>query len=179
MRNRIAFLNEFRTDHRGSMTVEFVAFAPLLIAALVVSFEFGRAFWAFDVVTRDVRAGVRYLARNSATPPPYGSDDCPASARNVVETGLPNGVDANKHFPWKGITTATFLCPSQTFDALCPSLNDCGLNDDGSVITMTATVPVSLSLMDVVNRLAGLSGSARIDVTYPLTVSYQARYIGN
>jgi hypothetical protein len=179
MRKQVAYLMEFVTDHRGSMTVEFVAFAPLLIAALVVSFEFGRAFWAFDVVTRDVRAGVRYLARNSATPPPYGANLCPATARNVVETGLPNGVDANKHFPWKTNPAATFSCPSQTFDDLCPLLNDCGLNDDGNVITMAATVQVSLSLMDVVNRLAGLTGAARIDITYPLTVTYQTRYVGN
>ena len=185
MRRAVAYLNELLKNRSGSMTVEFVAFAPLLLASLTLAFEFGRAFWAYDVVTRDVRAAVRYLTRNSVNPPPYTST-CPASAENVAQTGLPgDSADANKHFPWKG-ASATFQCVSVTFDALCPSLNDCGLNDDGSVVTMTATVQVTLPMIGVLNNLAEWVGSlagqpanSSIGVTYPLKVSYQARYVGN
>src|SRR5688572_7213513 len=115
MRKPVAYLNEILKNPNGSMAVEFVAFAPLLIAALVISFEFGRAFWAYDVITRDLRASVRYLSRNAANPPPYGSDVCPTTAQNIAQTGSPaSGADANRHFPWKGVT-ATFTCPSVAF----------------------------------------------------------------
>ena len=177
MRNRVAYVTEFLKSPTGSMTVEFVAFAPLLIAALVVSFEFGRAFWAYDVITRDVRAGVRYLARMSTPPSP---PNCPAAALNITQTGLhDNGLDANKHFPWKG-ASATFTC------TVARSFTAADYNDAGQVIAMTATVPVTLSLLQALNRLsqwvsllAGRSAGAATPISYPLTVSYEARYIGN
>jgi TadE-like protein len=179
MRNLVSLLWKFVTDRSGTMTIEFVAIVPIFVVTLIFGFEFGRAFWAFDVVARDVRAGVRYLSRNATTPPPYGSDACPGSARNMVETGSPSlSLDASKHFPWKG-ATATFQCPSQTFDQLCPSLNDCGLSEPGSVVTMTATVPISLSVIYILNRMLDLSGANQIQASIPLTVSYQERYIGN
>ena len=142
------------------MTIEFVAFAPLLLAALVFSYEFGRAFWAFDVVTRDVRAGVRYAARLSTPPPP----DCPAFARNIAQTGSPvDATDESKHFPWKGVS-ATFTClPGSITNSF----------------TMEATVPITLSLLDFFNRFLNLDEATSIKLGYPLTVSYQARYIGN
>ena len=177
MRRRVAYLKEFLKNPRGSMTVEFVAFAPLLIAALVVSFEFGRAFWAYDVITRDVRAGVRYLSRMSTPPSP---PNCPTAVQNIAQTGLhDNGLDANKHFPWKGVS-ATFTCTvARTFTAT-------DYNDAGQVIAMTASVPVTLSLLEVLNRLfewvnavSGQPADSALAVSYPLTVTYEARYIGN
>src|SRR5262252_8844339 len=80
-------------DRAGSMTVEFVAVIPVLLAALAFSFEFGRALWAYDVMTRDVRAGVRYLSRavNSVAAP-----NCPAAATTFVT----NGISGSAHFPW-------------------------------------------------------------------------------
>ena len=169
MRGSGSYRNGFFRSANGSMTIEFVAFAPLLIAALVISYEFGRAFWAFDVVTRDVRAGVRYLARMSTPPEPPA---CPTAAQNIAETGLPAvGEDASKHFPWKG-AAASFACSSTAFSGA-------DFNDGGQVITMTADVPVTLTLLEFINRSLGLAGDAAIDSTYSLTVSYQARYIGN
>ena len=178
MRMSIAYPSEFLKDPRGSITVEFVAIVPLFVAALVVGFEFGRAFWAYDVLTRDVRASVRYMTRNAVTPPPYASNMCPVSAENIAQTGSPSdNADANKHFPWKGVA-ATFTCPSVAFEAVCVSQPLCGFNDDGRIVTMTATVPLTLALGDVMNRVLNLSGSARI-APFSLRVSYQSRYIGN
>jgi Flp pilus assembly protein TadG len=173
----VASLSEFLRNRNGSMAVEFVAFAPLLIAALIVSFEFGRAFWAYDVVTRDVRAGVRYLARSPTAPSP---PNCPTAAENIAQTGLyTSGLDANKHFPWKGVT-ATFTC------TVARSFATPDYNDAGQVITMTANVPITLTLLQVLNRLSQWVGSVAhqsagpaIPTSYSLTVSYEARYIGN
>ena len=171
MRVSAAYLHKFLKNGHGSMTVEFVAIAPLFIAALVIAFEFGRAFWAYDVITRDLRASVRYMTRNAGTPPPYASDACPVTAENIAQTGLPaDNADANKHFPWKG-AAATFTCPSVAFSAA-------NYNDDGRVVTMTATVPLTLALGNAINRVLDLSGSARI-APFSLRVSYQSRYIGN
>src|SRR6185295_11496153 len=104
MRKLVAYLTEVLKNPSGSITVEFVAFAPLLLATLTISFEFGRAFWAYDVITRDLRDSVRYLSRNAATPPPYAMDVCPDTAKNVAQTRSPvDSLDVNRHFPWKGV----------------------------------------------------------------------------
>jgi Flp pilus assembly protein TadG len=163
MRKPGAYLNEFLKDLRGSMTVEFVTFAPLLIAALVVSFEFGRAFWAYDVVTRDLRAAVRYLSRA----PSYSSGS-KTQAEALAKTGTPTGTTL--HFPWTN---------SATFAYVEPAIITGQYNDDVRVFTMTANVPVTLSLVDFMNRFLSLSGGAAIATNYTLSVSYQARYIGN
>ena len=172
MRSQVAYLSEFLKNPKGSMTVEFVAFAPVLIAAMVVSFEFGRAFWAYDVITRDVRGAVRYLTRDSTAQPPYAGNVCPQAARYIAQTGSPtDGAEGSKHFPWKGVTP-TFQCLSVAFTGA-------NYNDAGHVVTMTATVPVTLTLQAVINRFLNMGGTASLPLTYPLTVSYQARYAGN
>ena len=173
MRNRFAYPNEFLENQNGSMTVEFVTIAPLLIAALVFSFEFGRAFWAFDVLARDVRAAVRYMARDTAAIPPYADNTCPDAARYIAQTGSPKAADftqANKHFPWKGVPEADlgFSCPVARLITV-PEYND-----SGSVVRMEVSVPLTLSLIQFINRVSGASIPS-----YPLTVSYEARYIGN
>ena len=143
---------DFFRDLNGSLTVEFVLFTPVLIAALFMVFDFGRAFWAFDVMTRDVRAGLRYVARMSTLPDPM---ECPQAAKNVVQTGVPAD-GQTRHFPWS-------LVPEDDLAFSCTAVVPDGLyNKPVQVVTMTATLPMDLSL-----------------VTYPITVSYQARYVGN
>jgi hypothetical protein len=176
MRNLVSHVRDLFRSRNGSITVEFVAFAPLLIAALAFSYEFGRAFWAFDVVARDVRAGVRYLARMPTLPAP---PECPASAKNIIQTGQLAG---EKHFPWRDVPEEDieFAC------ALTPFASG-NYNSDGQIISMTATVPVTLSLLDWINGLSEWmnlrageeEGSSPIPISYSLTVSYQARHIGN
>ena len=166
MRGGIVRFREFLKNRDGSMAVEFVAIVPWFVAALVISFEFGRAFWAYDVVTRDVRAAVRYLSRDAASVPPFASNACPAASINMAKTGSPTDT-VNTHFPWTGVTS-TFSCPvAQTISAS-------QYNDAGYVIRMDVSVPITLSLLVIANRLTGSSIP-----TYPLTLSYEARYIGN
>jgi hypothetical protein len=122
-----------------------------------------------------VRAGVRYLSRDPAAPPPYAANGCPTAVQNIVQTGSPiDDSDANKHFPWKGVPSAQiqFQCPSIAFSGA-------NYNDAGHVVTLSATVPVTMSLIYVVNRFLRLSDASQIAGSYPLTVTYQARYIGN
>jgi Flp pilus assembly protein TadG len=143
----------------GSMTIEFVALVPMLVAALMIGFEFSRAFWAYDVVTRDVRAAVRFLSRAN----PYDAA-AKTSATNVAKTGLPAGTTL--HFPW---TIDANVAYAET------PFTSANYNVDGTVITATANVPITLSFLTVLNSLAGTS----LGTTYTLVVSDQARWIGN
>jgi hypothetical protein len=145
---------DFSGDVSGSTTVEFVCFAPVLIAALFLVFDFGYAFWAFDVMTRDVRTGLRYASRMSTPPDPM---ECPQAAKNIVQTGFPSEGN-DRRFPWNRV-------PEEDVEFSCTSAAPAGVyNSNVQVITMTvtATLPMPLS-----------------PVTYPLSVSYQARYLGN
>jgi Flp pilus assembly protein TadG len=163
MRKRVAYLLNFLKSQTGSMTVEFVSFAPLMIVALMISFEFGKALWAYDVVTRDLRAAVRYLSRASVY-----SAGSKTQAENVAKSGLPGG--GALHFPWTA---------SATFGYVEPAVITGQYNDDVRVFTMTANVPVTLSLLSFINRFLGLTGGAAVATGYSLSASYQARYIGN
>ena len=141
------------------MTVEFVAMVPVLVLALVVGFEFGRALWAYDVITRDVRAAVRYLSRAT----PYDAT-AKTQATNVAKTGSPSGTTA--HFPWTNAATVTY---SET------AFTTANYNVNGNVKTATASVPVAVSMLGVLNTFRPSS----VSTSYTLVVSDQARWIGN
>jgi len=172
MTGNMRSVSHFLGDRSGSMTVEFVVLVPLLLAALVFSFEFGRALWAYDVMTRDVRAAVRYLSRTSAAP---AVPNCPAAtqteAENMAKRGLPGGTAADDHFPWKD-SAPTFGCSTTAFSSA-------QFSQDGSVITMTANVPITLSFLEFLDTVAGSDLDRDMDYGYTLSVSDQARWIGN
>ena len=160
----VTVVRDFLGDRDGSMTVEFVATLPLLLVALAFSFEFGKALWAYDVTSRDVRAAVRYLSR---APSSYT-----AQAECVAKTGSPAGAPScsgASHFPWAG-TSATFSYTTTAFSST-------SFNQNGSVITMTANVPVTLSLLGFLcnNTISQLC----IPTNYTLVVSDQIRWVGN
>jgi len=148
----------------GSMTIEFVLMVPVLLFALVFSFEFGKALWAYDVMTRDLRGAVRYLSRAQT----YDATTR-GQAENMATRGE-SGTVTPVHFPWTGSPTFTYL----TTAFATPNYGS-----SGQVITMTADVPITLSFLAFLNRMLGLTGGSAINVTYTLRVSYQARYIGN
>jgi Flp pilus assembly protein TadG len=169
----------FFESSSGSMTVEFVAFAPLLIAVLFISFEFAKAFWAYDVIARDLHAAVRYLSRA-----PSYSATTRTQAENVAKTGSPDGT--TMHFPW----TNTTCIDAQGENRPAFSYTDetiTGLYSDSVLkLTMTANVPLTLSLLEGLNQLlermrgaVGQPADSALPVGYCLTVSYQTRYVGN
>ena len=151
-------IRTFLRDTAGTNTVEFVVMTPVLLVALVFSFEFGRALWAYDVMTRDVRAATRFLSRD-------GNADL-TIAQNVAETGsLAGGV---KHFPWN-LATATFTTttPAKTGTYSTPV----------TVFRMSASLPITLSFLDAMNSFLFRTG-ANIDTGYTLVVTDEVRWIG-
>lgn len=139
------------------MTVEFVATMPVLLSALVIAFEFGRALWAYDVVSRDLRAAVRYISR---APLPITSTYI-TNAENVAKTGATSGGTA--HFPWAGNGSATV-----SVNTAALTFSEPNFNRAGSVVSITASVPMTLTLLSFVGLGSG----------YTLTVTSQGRLIG-
>jgi Flp pilus assembly protein TadG len=146
------------SESSGSMTVEFVATIPVILCALVFAFEFGRALWAYDVVSRDVRAAVRYLSR---APLPV-SNAFVVNAQNVAKTGVTSGGTA--HFPWAGNNAATVSVNTSARSFATPAFNQ-----TGSVISITASVPMTLTMLSF----------AGIGTGYTLTVTSEGRLIGS
>src|SRR6266446_4157624 len=164
-------LQEFISNGNGSMTVEFVILVPLLLSALVFSFEFGRALWVYDVMTRDVRAAVRYLERT-----PYDAPSGPFStnAINIAKTGVPSG--GTNHFPWGSpwsplatvavATVSNFSTPT--------------FNKNDIVFSVTGSVPLTLSFftfLEAVTRTTLGTNHCSGVPCITLVVSDQARHI--
>jgi len=150
------------------MTVEFIAVMPLLLATLGFTYEFGRAFWAYDVMSRDVRAAVRYLSRTY----PYDNTN-KGYAMNVAKTGVPTG--GTNHFPW-GTPWSSALnncatCVSVQNEAP-PNFTIGNFNETGIVFSVTGTVPLNFYLLTFLQPFG-------INTSYTLVVTDQARYIGN
>ena len=57
--------NKFSNHQRGLAAVEFVFVLPFMLVLVLVSAEFGRAFYQYNTLTKTVRDGARYLADNS------------------------------------------------------------------------------------------------------------------
>ena len=161
-------LREFLKTTTGSMTVEFVAVTPLLLAALAFTYEFGRGFWAYDVMSRDVRAAARYLSRTY----PYDNTN-KGYAINLAKTGVPTG--GTNHFPWGApwssvpASCATFVCVQTE---VVPSFTIGNFNETGIIFSVTGTVPLNIYFLTPLQRLG-------INTNYTLRVTDQARYIGN
>jgi Flp pilus assembly protein TadG len=156
-------LKEFLRNRGGSMAVEFVATIPILLVALIFSFEFGRALWAYDVITRDVRAAIRYLSRAPST----STDQANCMAMTGLPVGAPPTCGSNpKHFPW---TTGT---PIFTYSTTAVNGAQFSLVAPGdSVIIMTANVPFTLAFPSFSGIGPGF--------TLTLSVSDQVRWIGS
>ena len=173
---RGAGVSEFLKKTKGSMTVEFVLLVPMLLAALGFAYEFGRGFWAYDVMSRDVRAAVRYLSRAY----PYDNTN-KGYAINLAKTGVPTG--GTNHFPWGAPwSSAANNCAScVSVDWVpAPSFTMANFNQTGNLATcamscifsVTGTVPLTIYFLTPLQRLG-------INTSYTLRVTDQARYIGN
>jgi len=79
-------------SQRGNTIIEFVFSMGLLLAVSVGVFQFGYAFYVYNLLENAVRAGARYASLrtyDSATATP--SDSYLAGVRNVVVYGDPAG----------------------------------------------------------------------------------------
>ena len=162
-------ISNFFSDRRGSITVEFVIVLPLMLSALVFIFELGRAFLAYEIVSHDIRAAIRYLSRAETVDFTNTSGGYVQSAKNLAQTGsasvtancpasYPASGSTNCHFPW---TSSSQIDVSTTSSG--------NFNVDGVVVYMKASVPMNLSFL-------GFIGA---QTAYTLTVDDTAQYIGD
>ena len=77
-------------DRNGAAAAEMALVAPLLLILMFGSFEVGKFFWDEHLVTKAVRDGARFAARQSfASMPCGGPATNEAQIRNVVRYGNP------------------------------------------------------------------------------------------
>jgi len=169
--NRRRNIAGFLSDRRGSITVEFIIVLPLMLSALVFVYELGRAFLAYEIVSQDIRASVRYLARAPDVDFANTSGGYTLKAENLAKTGdssltadcpasYPAATQTNCHFPWTS---------SSTIDVQTTGFSDSNYNVSGSVITMTADVPMNLSFL-------GFIGA---QTAYTISLANTSQYIGD
>lgn len=153
----------FIRDCTASITVEFVAMTPVILVALVFSFEFGRALWAYDIMSRDIRSATRFLSRDSTVEPTRST-----RARNVAETGSPAG--GVKHFPWNTADCDLGACISFNTSAKTGTYSG-----PVTVYQMVASVPITLGFLEAMNNFLS---AANIPTSYTLVVTDEIRWIG-
>lgn len=164
MQRSMRLLSRFVADCGAVVTEEFIVVMPLILGAFVIVFEFGRALWAFDVMTSDVRAGVRYLARTPGT-----STDITA-AENLIKTGTPISGFAT-HAPWNWGTGPTFNVATTSTPT--------GFNQSMTTLTISATLPLTFPFLDYLRTWTGTTNSTQVTTAYNLRVSDQAACIGD
>ncbi len=145
-------------EERGSLVVEFVIVLPLILGLLILIAEFGRAFWYYQIVTKGVRDGVRYLSRA----PVAEFADFAEQARYLAMTGRPDPSAAPAYSWWTDIATVTVAAPEEVGGP--PQFRM-----PFERITMQAAVPVSFPLLAWIGQ----------DTTITIVATDQARYIGD
>lgn len=77
---------------RGFAAVELALIAPFFLFLMFGTAELGRALYEYNTLTKAVRNGAQYLARNAVTPAGVVDTDAyAAAARNLVVYGNPAG----------------------------------------------------------------------------------------
>lgn len=129
-------IKKFGRSNSGSMTVEFVATLPMILAALAFIFEFGRAIWAHQVITKGVRDASRFISRAPIT---AGNEAAiKAQAENLAKTGQLSGGTAG--FPWNNSTTFTI-------NLAVGSYTTPDYANDFDVAQISAAVPMDLAML--------------------------------
>lgn len=152
-------LRAFAKDNRGLITVEFVCVLPMILAAMYFVFEFGRAFWAYEVASQDVRSAVRYLSRAEQVDFTNTGGGYILKAENLAKTGTADA-SSSMHYPWTA---------SSTISVSTTAFSDSDYNVNGSVITMAASIPITLSFLAFIGA----------NTDYTISITDNAQYIGD
>lgn len=81
-----------RRHAHGLAAVELALIAPFFLFLMVGTAELGRALYEYNTLTKAVRTGAQYLARNAVTPAGVvDTGDYEAAAKNLVVYGNPAG----------------------------------------------------------------------------------------
>lgn len=168
MRNIAARVESFLRGTDGAATAEFVAVTPVLLTVLVFGFEFGRALFAYEVITSDVEAAVRYIALLPSAECQSLSGTDVTNAQNLAECAILPGSGApstscTPHFPWNSSTSAS-LSITNAGSFSMPSFDK-----NGNTVQVKAELPLTLAML----------GYMGIQTGYTLVVSDQARCTGN
>lgn len=148
------------------MTVEFVATLPMILAVLLVVFEFGRGLWFHHIVTKGVRDAARYAARYPSLglgcAALDGNADFLESVRRVALSGDPDGTSSPGF--WTDPDTVSVETTPVALDLRTPETCN---------VTVRAEVPHNLAL------LTAFSGVWEVDPGITITVQDEARYVGD
>lgn len=102
-----------RCRQRGTMTIEFIIVAPILLLLLMAISEFGHALYQYNGLTKSVRDGARYLAANAATVGSTGTividGDDTTETENLVVYGNTAGTGSPK-LPGLAASQVTVTC---------------------------------------------------------------------
>lgn len=94
----VLITHNFRPSVRqqGAAIVEFALVLPLLITLMAGIFEFGRAFWYYDALTKATRDGARLMSVVPKSGIETGVTDAKAQVVSVVTAaGVPSFTNAN------------------------------------------------------------------------------------
>jgi Flp pilus assembly protein TadG len=150
----LAFLKKLSRCTSGTALIEATIVLPLAISLMAGGVEFGRILSDYGTVGKSVRAAARYLSRLPDTNAVCGWGL--TNARNLAVYGNLNGGTADQALI-TGWTTDTVNVTQCT-----------GGFGDPAVITVTAAVPYTVSMLGVI----GLPN------TYTLSSQHEERFIG-
>ena len=153
-------------DRSGSAAVEMALVTPLLLVILFGSVEVGNFFYNEHLLTKAVRDGARYAARqnfsyySTCTGVPGGSGGpVETETRNLVKTGYVTGT-GDRLAAWNANTiTLSTNCFTTATDAASSTQNMTGIyrgrTTGAPVVTVSARVPYR----PIVGTAFGFSGS--------------------
>ena len=148
-------------DRSGSAAVEMALVTPLLLVILFGSVEVGNFFYNEHLLTKAVRDGARYAARQNFSY--YTCSGAPsgtvvADTRNLVKTGYVTGT-GDRLAAWNANTiTLSTNCYTTAIDAASSTQNMTGIyrgrTTGAPVVTVSATVPYT----PIIGTAFGFSG---------------------
>ena len=151
----------FRCDGSGAAAVEMALVTPLLLVILFGSVEVGNYFYNEHLLTKAVRDGARFAARQNFSY--YTCSGAPtgtvvADTRNLVKTGYLSGA-GDRLYSWNANTiNLTTSCAATATDASASTQNMTGIYrgkaTGAPIVTVTATVPYR----PIARTLFGFSG---------------------
>jgi Flp pilus assembly protein TadG len=154
--------NSYR--QRGTMTVEFVIVAPILLLLMLGIAEFGHALYQYNTLTKAVRDGARYLAKEATV----GSTDTIlidstdiTRTENLVVYGNTTGTGVSKV---PGLATSHVTVSCLGGGTACPGVEH---------VVVTAQWPYQ-SIMGAALPMFGFGADLSLGLTLNTTVTMRA-----
>ena len=124
-------------DRRGAAAAEFALSLPLLVALMVGFLESGRYIEEVHIVTKAVRDGVRYAARQ-----PFTSYGCAAGMGTVNISSTPLGAAIKRYVRTGSVAGVTPRLQHWTNDDTVSILVICNSSSSGIYSGLTGGAPV-------------------------------------